>query len=200
MRFETRKGDVVIFDLEVRPTAWIGGDYVGRTMTAYAFMYLDSDEVYSDAIHAGNPDHFIDMVVAIASAVETSTLAVGHWIRGFDLPVLNADLERVKQTSLPRLMTVDTKSDRLQINGLSQSLENLAARYDLSVQKMDMREPWWEEFNCWQTPASREKVLARVESDIRATKELYKAMLDAGRLKAPKAWDPTNARFARYTG
>ena len=51
--FTPRSDGVLIFDIEARPTAWIGGDFVGRTMTAYAFTYLDDDEVVSDAITAG---------------------------------------------------------------------------------------------------------------------------------------------------
>lgn len=197
--FTPRSDGVLIFDIEARPTAWIGGDFVGRTMTAYAFTYLDDDEVYSDAITAGDKDRFAMMCVSLASALETATLVVGHFIRGFDLPVINADLERVKQGSLPRLMTADTKSDRLQGVGISESLENLSARYELEVQKMAMNEPSWEEFNLWQTPESRRKVIQRCETDILGTKELYKALLEAGRLKAPKAWDPSNAKMMRYS-
>ena len=197
--FTPRSDGVLIFDIEARPTAWIGGDFVGRTMTAYAFTYLDDDEVVSDAITAGDKDRFKFMAIELAAALETATLCVGHFIRGFDLPVINADLERVRQKSLPRLLTADTKSDRLQGVGLSESLENLSARYELNVQKMDMREPYWEEFNLWQTPESRKKVLKRVETDILGTKELYKALLEAGRLKGPKAWDPSNAKMMRYS-
>lgn len=194
------EGDVLIFDMEARPTAWIGGDYVGRSSTAYAFTYLHSDEVWSDAIVAGDLSHFEQMVIDLAAAVDTCSVAVGHYIKGFDLPLLSADLERVRQPGLSRTVCVDTKIDRIQGLGISESLENLAARYELDVQKMDMREPYWEEFNLWQTPASRERVLQRVTSDILATKELYLALEEAGRLKNPSIWDPSTKKMPRYRG
>lgn len=203
MRFDG--SDVLIFDLEARPTAWIGGDYVGRTMTAFAYTYLDAgDDVVCRTLQStGTPEERIsswhDMVIEIAAAVESADLVIGHWVRGFDLPLLNADLERVGRIEpLGRLLTIDTKSDRLTGSGLSQSLENLAFRYDTSVQKMDMREPMWEEYNCWQTERSVKWVRDRVSTDILATRELYVAMNDAGRLLGPKAWDPSSASLPRY--
>lgn len=197
-------GDVLIFDLEARPTAWIGGDYVGRSITAFAYCYLDSDEVVCETLLGGTTTaeariaHQQIMVNKVAAAVETADLVIGHWVRGFDLPLLNAELERWRGAPLPRLMTIDTKSDRLVGSGLSQSLENLAFRYDTSVQKMDMREPMWEEYNLWQTDRSIEWVASRVSSDILATRELYVAMDEAGRLNGPKAWDPASASLPRY--
>lgn len=192
------KGKVLIFDLEARPTAWIGGDFVGRSLTGYAFRYLDADRVYSDVIVAGDYGRWTLMVQQIAEAVADATLVVGHWIRGFDLPLLNADLERIGQPSLGRMMTVDTKTDRLQGDGISQSLENLASRYDLETEKMAMHEPWWEEFNLWQTERTRKLVRKRVVTDVKATTELYLAMEKAGRLKSPAVWDPAKAKLSRY--
>jgi DNA polymerase III epsilon subunit-like protein len=198
MKFEPNADSVLIFDIEARPTAWIGGDYVGRTMTAFAFKYLGSDVVRAEAIYPGDREHWQTMVVSLASALESSDLVVGHYIRGFDLDVVNADLERVKQATLPRLMTNDTKIDRLKGLGISESLENLSARYDLETEKFGMKEPWWEEFNCWQTPESRQTVLTRVKTDVVETEELYLALLEAGRLKSPEAWDPATAKRPRY--
>lgn len=201
MRFDGE--DVLIFDLEARPTAWIGGDYVGRSVTAYAYCYLDDDAVTCHTlIGDGSPEERMAnwqlMVSEIAAAVETADLVVGHWVRGFDLPLLNAELERVKGEPLPRVLTIDTKSDRLTGSGLSQSLENLAFRYDTSVQKMDMREPMWEEYNLWQTPRSVKWVRDRVSSDILATRELYVRMDEASRLNGPRAWDPAHASLPKY--
>lgn len=201
MIFNYESSGVVIFDMEARPTAWIGGDFVGRSMTAFAFSYLDDDEVYSWVLsREDGQEQFAGAVIELASAVETASLVVGHWIRGFDLPLLNTDLERVRNAPLRRVMTIDTKSDRSFTQGISQSLENLSSRYELEQEKMAMHEPWWEEFNLWQTPRTVELVRERVVSDVVGTKELYSAMLAAGRLKSPKAWDPSAARSMRYGG
>ena len=200
MRLTIDEPSILVFDMEARPTAWIGGDYVGRTMTAYACSYLDSEFIESDVIAAGDYARWKDMVTILAENLEHADIVVGHYIRGFDLPLLNADLERIGAVSLPRLLALDTKIDRKQGNGLSESLENLLARYDLPEQKMSMKEPWWEEFNLWQTERTRTLVRERVESDVAGTKALYRAMIEADRLKEPKAWDPTSAKIPRYRG
>ncbi len=194
------EGKVLIFDMEARPTAWIGGDYVGRSSTAFAYSFLNEDTVAVDAILPGEgaQQYWEDMVLRLVFAVERSDVVVGHYIRGFDLPLLNSDLERIGQPSLGRTLAVDTKTDRLQGNGLSESLENLMARYDLESEKMAMHEPWWEEFNLWQTPRSRARVMERVTSDVIGTKELYRALLDVDRLKVPSAWDPAKSKLPHY--
>ena len=169
-------------------------------MTAYAYKYLGDDEVSFNSISYGSTQaEWGLMVVEIAAAVEAADLVIGHWVRGFDLPLLNADLERIGRTEpLQRVLTIDTKSDRKVGSGLSQSLENLAFRYDTQVQKLDMREPMWEEFNLWQTERSVKWVRDRVSTDILATEQLYVAMEEAGRLNGPKAWDPASASLPRY--
>lgn len=194
------KGKILTFDLEARPTAWIGGDYVGRSLTAYAFKYLGEDKTYRDAIKPGDYDHWAMMVEHLAEAVDEATLCVGHYVRGFDFPLLNADLERVGAPSLSRRLSIDTKIDRLQGDGLSQSLENLANRYELDTQKMPMREPMWEEFNLWQTERSRKWVIERVVTDVQGTEQLFVALEKAGRLKTPAAWDPARSKIPRYRG
>jgi hypothetical protein len=190
-------GDVLIFDMEARPTAWFGGDFVGRAMTAFACCTLSDPRPYSVVLTRKDRSTY-KMAAELESLIADAALSVGHYVRGFDFPLLAAELERNNLPSLGRTLALDTKMDRKQSMGISESLENLAARYDLTVQKMGMHEPWWEEFNLWQTPRSVELVRSRVESDILATRELYIAMEKAGRLKKPKAWDPETSKLPRY--
>jgi len=197
MRFETGPQDILIFDCEVRPTAWIGGDFVGRSLTAASFSWLDEDYVHTDII-TRDSTNTIDIVNPIAAALESADLAVGHFIRGFDFVVINGELERNGMSPLQKVNTIDTKMDRLATSGLSESLANLIARYELENDKMDMREPMWEEFNLWQTPRSVAWVRQRVESDVAATKELFVALREAGRLKDTKVWTPEAGKMPRY--
>lgn len=191
---------VLIFDTEARPTAWFGGDYVGKSMTAAAWIWNDDDAKPFRAAISREDTDTKSVVIPLLRAIKMADIVVGHFIRGYDLPLLSAELERNDLDPLEVLMTIDTKLDRKQQIGLSESLENLAARYELEEQKLSMNEPSWEEFNLWQTERSRTKVLDRVESDILSTRELYRELLAEGRLKGPKAWSPDQARMPRYRG
>lgn len=198
MRFVVDSPDILIFDIEVRPTAWIGGDFVGRSLTAAAWSWLDEDRVEVRTITRQSTDT-LDVLIPIAGSLEACDLAVGHFIRGFDLGNLNGELERYGMESLPAITTADTKLDRYKTMGLSQSLENLIARYGLESDKFRMAEPMWEEFNLWQTPRSVEWVRERVVSDVAATKELFVALRDAGRLNDTKTWSPAQGKAPRYS-
>lgn len=197
MKFATGPQDILIFDVEVRPTAWIGGDFVGRSMTCASYSWLDEDYVSTNIITRESTSNF-DVVIPLASAIEAADLAVGHFIRGFDFTVLSGDLERNGLAPLEKVNTIDTKMDRLATSGLSESLENLIARYKLDTEKLRMSEPDWEAFNLYQPPALVEKVRARCESDVKATKELFVALRDAGRLKDTKVWTPEMKKVPRY--
>jgi hypothetical protein len=189
---------VLVFDIECRPTAWFGGDFVGKSITAAAWLWLDNvDEVFSSAITMADINAE-SVVRPLVDAIEDADMVVGHFVRGFDLPVLSGDIERLGWEPLSPVLTHDTKLDRKQTMGISESLENLSARYELVNEKMSMHEPWWEQFNLWQTPESRRLVLARVEQDIRGTAELYQRMLEEGRMKSPKVWSPDQSKMPRY--
>lgn len=195
MRIEVPESKVLIFDIECRPTAWFGGDYVGKSITAAAWVWLDGDEPTSVVLDR-DMDSTALIMEGIVEAVESADLVVGHFIRGFDLPVLAGELETLGWTPFDPVLTLDTKTDRLTTMGISESLENLVARYELTHAKIPMNEPRWSEHNLWQTPRSVEWVRERVEGDVVSTKELYLAMQD--RLKGPKAWDPRGSKMPRY--
>jgi len=190
---------VLSLDFEARPTAWIAGDFVGKSTTAVGWVWRHEGTAHSVVLNRK-----MTSVAPIVDAINEQifkydeVLLVGHYLRGYDLPVLNADRERLGYDSLPKLLTHDTKLDRKQGIGLSESLENLVTRYELEHEKMPMHEPWWEEHNLLQTPRSVKWVKERVERDVLATLDLYEVML--GRMKAPKVWDPNGSKMPRYRG
>lgn len=195
MKFDLAPSKVLIFDIECRPTAWFGGDYVGKSITAAAWAWLDEAEPHSVVLDRDMESTGLIME-GIVEAIESADLVVGHYIRGFDLPVLSGELETLGWAPFEPMLTIDTKTDRFKSMGISQSLENLVSRYELEHAKVPMSEPRWAEHNLWQTPRSVEWVRQRVEGDVVSTKELYVAMAD--RLKGPKAWDPQGNAQAKY--
>lgn len=198
MKFTLPTTSILFFDIEVRPTAWIGGDYVGRSLTAYAFMWDDGgDTIHASAI-SRTSQGTASLASELACEIEAADLVVGHYIRGFDLPVLNAELERNELPMLRDVLTIDTKLDRKMTSGISESLENLGYRHGLPTAKHPMSEPWWEEFNLWQTPESRRRVIDRVSADVKETRELYHALHNQDYLRPPKVWSSNSARMPRY--
>ncbi len=197
MKLSTSKPRILVFDCECRPTAWFGGDYVGRSITAVAWSWLDDDDVDGVVLTRGMRN-VAPILKPFMASLRVADIVVGHYIRGFDLPLINGDLERLRWNSLESILSVDTKLDRVSTLGISESLENLVARYELEHEKIPMSEPYWEEHNLWQTPRSCAWVAERVEGDVIATKELYETLASAGRLKAPKLWDPRAAKLPRY--
>ena len=201
LRYTTRYRDVpvLVMDFEARPTAWISGDFVGKSITAVGWVWRHEGVANSVVL-----THRMKSAAAIVDAASEQllkyddVLVVGHYLRGYDLPVLNADRERLGHGSLPKLLTHDTKLDRKQGIGLSESLDNLVIRYELEHEKMPMHEPWWEEHNLWQTPRSVAWVKERVERDVLANLDLYEHIRD--RMRPPKVWDPNGSKMPRYRG
>jgi hypothetical protein len=194
MKFRHDASRILVFDLECRPTAWYGGDYVGKSLTAVGWSWLDgnvSTTVLTREMTSTEP-----LLWDFLTDFESADIVVGHFIRGFDLPLLNAEVESLGWSSISPVLTVDTKSDRLTTLGISESLENLVARYELEHDKIPMSEPRWTEHNLWQTPRSVEWVRTRVSGDVTSTKELYLALQD--RLRKPKVWDPAASKLPRY--
>lgn len=173
---------IAFIDLECKPGHWIGGDFVSRILTAVAFTGLESDDV-------GVYDHYdhtlADLADIAADVYETSDIIVGHYERGFDLPLINGMLEREGFRPLPPKLTLDTKLDRIKTLGRSQSQKNLSADYGLDNPKIDVTLRAWEGFND-REPEYRDIVRERVEQDVRQCRALYIAQRDLGMLGEPK--------------
>jgi len=197
MRFHHDPSSILVFDCEARPTAWISGDFVGKSITAAAWSWLGGEEVYSRVLVRSDLST-APILSPFLEDLKHADIVVGHFIRGFDLPLISADLERLGWEPLDPLLTIDTKSDRLTTLGLSESLGNLVSRYEVGHEKMPMTEPQWEEHNLWQTDRSVQWVRERVESDVVANKALFIELSEEDRLKPPKVWDPAGAKMPRY--
>jgi hypothetical protein len=83
----------------------------------------------------------------------------------------------------------DTLRDYPRRNGLSASLENLAAMYDLGGEKFGMSQPMWEEANKL-TPDGVALARKRVASDVLLQERLREKLLSLGLLGVPKVWRP----------
>jgi hypothetical protein len=185
--------DVLYFDLECRPGHWIGGDYVSKIITAAAWSWNDEDEVQVRT-------HFEMSTAGIASTlaqeIADCDLVVGHYIRGFDLPLLNGELLRSGHDPLEPVMSHDTKLDMMPAHGRSKSQENLAAQLGLDEQKVKVTLPEWEAFNS-KDVSGYDRVFDRVKDDVIQNRALRKALLSIGWIGPPQMWRPKAQRGYR---
>src|SRR4029077_888621 len=80
----------------------------------------------------------VAMLAAFREAYDAADIVTGHYIRGFDLPILNARMMRHGLPLLGSTMAQDTKGDLARGQGLSKSQENLGAMFELRHPKVPM--------------------------------------------------------------
>jgi hypothetical protein len=113
-------------------------------------------------------------------------MVCGHYIRAFDLPLLNGELLRNGMEPLHPVLALDTKLDLYKAHGRSKSQKNLAAELGLGEPKVDVSLHEWEDFNSrWGSDA---KVIERVVGDVLQNRALRKALIERGWLGAPNIW------------
>lgn len=188
---------VLCFDLENRPLAyWYDGQTTSE-ITAFGWKWADEDETRTlllqrdgrflcdDGRRISDRKAYGRFVGELASA----GLVFGHNIRRHDLPILDAALLRRQLPPLPVLLTTDTCRDIPKAGGMSKSLQNLAAMYDLEGEKHSMSQPAWEAANRL-TPGGVSEARVRVVSDVVLQERLREKLLELRILREPQKWSP----------
>jgi hypothetical protein len=189
---------ILDFDCEARPLSWIGGDYVSKEITAIACAWVDEpDRVHCWCLGEGWPMR--DMLDFFLVQYERADIVTGHYIRGFDLPLMNSALSEVGLPPLADKLTHDTKLDLVRRHGMSSSQKNLAAMLGCSHPKVEMTDQDWREANRL-TPAGIAKTRARVTGDVRQHIEMREKLLARAMLLPPRMWrSASGARLPEYT-
>lgn len=201
-----REARVLHFDCECRPMAWYGGDFVTKQPTAIAWKFRDqppSDEPDVAVIGLSHePDNLDDeeteMIELFREAWNEADMVTGHFIRGFDLTLLDGALIRLDLPLLGEKVTSDTKLDFAKAHGISKSQENLGATFELEHPKIPMNTAKWFESNKLTTKGI-EWTIERVVGDVQQHIDLRNEMLDRGLLAAPKVWSPKSSGIGQYT-
>lgn len=196
VRVRARPLRVLDVDVEARPLHWIGGDYVSKEITAMAWAWTDAPEDVSCFV-LGDTDP-AEMLRAFLAVYRHADLVTGHFLRGYDLPLINGALTEYQLPSLTEKLTHDTKLDLVRRQGLSSSQENLGAMLALEHPKVQMDQAKWRAANRL-TPEGQALVRARVTGDVRQHMELRRRLLELGYLGPPKRWRPGVAQVAIYT-
>ena len=110
----------------------------------------------------------------------------GHYIRKFDLPILNGACLEWGYPPLSEKLVFDTKVDLVSVAGLSQSQENLSALLKLDADKFHMNDNAWRSV-ARLTPEGLALALERVVDDVKQHKALRETL--GGWVKAD-LWKP----------
>lgn len=132
----------------------------------------------------------LPMLRAFRQEYDRADMVVGHFIRSYDLPLVNAMLVEAGEPALGQKLSQDTKSDLPPMKGISKSQENLSEMFGLPEPKVHMNVPRWREANRL-TRRGVEKGIERAVFDVLQNIALRQALIDRGLLGPPKMWRPT---------
>jgi hypothetical protein len=187
---------ILDFDVEARPLHWISGDYVSKEVTAIAWAWTDKpDDVTVHLLGETDP---ITMLQAFTAAYQQADMVTGHFIRGYDLPMVNGALTEYQLPPLEDKLSHDTKLDLVRRQGLSGSQENLGVMLGLENPKVKMDQSKWRSANRL-TPEGLEAVRERVVGDVRQHIEMRRRLLELGYLGPPVMWRGGAAPVETYT-
>src|SRR5581483_6649372 len=127
----SRKLKILDFDIETRLVGFYSAGRFkpsGSEPTAIAASFVGEDEVHVWV----QPDYTVEeMLVYFLELYDQADIVTGHYIRKFDLPILNANLFEQGYGLLGEKLVQDTKVDLREFEGLSKSQENLAETLEL---------------------------------------------------------------------
>ena len=143
------------------------------------------------AVHVWlQPEHTIpEMLAGFVELYTAADMVTGHYVRKFDLPILNGSLFEHGLPLLEDKLVSDTKTDLVTKAGISASQENLGAMLALADSKYHMNDHRWRQA-ARLSPAGVEEARKRVVADVRQHKKLRVALIAAGALKPPTEWRP----------
>jgi hypothetical protein len=192
--------------------AWYAGDMVTKEITAIAWRFVDEAERKTRVWllepsetwkqHVKKREEGLKRLLEDYNAADMVT---GHYVRGFDLPLLNAACFRLGLPILPQKLTEDTKSDLVKMGGLSKAQQNLAAVLDAKKGlshhlKEQMDTHLWEVANSL-VAEGRKEARRRVIGDVNQHVGFRNDLIESGALCRPRVWYPTaNGASARYVG
>lgn len=191
------KVGILDFDIECRPLSWISSDYVSSEITAIAWKWVGTRAAPEVAL-LGRDDPLV-FLEAFREAYNAAGIVTGHYIRGFDLPMLNGAFFELELPVLGDKYTQDTKNDLVRFMGMSKSQENMAATFDLHRKKAHMHQAAWRKTNRL-LPGSMDTSGAekRVRSDVHQHIDMRARLLKCGYLSPPRPWSSFGNGVGRY--
>ena len=186
---------ILDFDIEARPLSWIGQDYVTKEPTAIAWKFVGSKG--KPKVLALGEVSAKEMLTEFVKAYNEADMVTGHYIRGFDLPLINGALSEHGLPPLGEKLTSDTKLDLFKRHGMSNSQESIGAMQHLEHPKVEMTQDDWRSANRL-TPEGIKRVKIRVAGDVEQHIEMREELIRTGWLGAPKLWSGEPSGTGKY--
>lgn len=180
---------ILDFDIETRLVGFFqAGKFApsGSEPIAIACSWIGKDKV---EVALRDTMEVSEMLRWFVERYDQADMVTGHYIRKFDLPILQGALMEHGLPPLSRKLTSDTKLDLITRAGLSASQENLGAMYQIAESKYHMNDARWREATRL-TPEGVEQIRRRVMDDVKQHKALRLALIEAGFLGPPRSWNP----------
>ena len=193
---KTRPMRILDFDVEARPLHWISGDYVSKEITAIAWKFIDEPEECQ--CYLLGEAHPVVMLTEFCKAYDQADMVTGHFIRGYDLSMVNGALTEYQLPPLGKKLVQDTKVDLMKRAGLSGSQENLGTMLGLQHPKVHMDQKSWRDANRL-TPEGLLRVRERVVGDVLQHIEMRAKLLELGYLGPPTMWESNSDASLTYT-
>lgn len=192
---------VLDFDIEARPLGWYGGDFVHKEPTMISSCWTDDTSTMETGfIHGIGRAHrssMRKMLLDFKKRYDEADIVAGHYIRGYDLPGIQAALIEYDLPLLGPKLTSDTKGDLIKFSGLSKSQQNLGGMLGIESPKIGMSMDDWRRANRLQKDGIQFS-MDRCEGDVIQNIEMRNEMKRRGILGPPKVWEPSASIMPKY--
>lgn len=189
---------ILDFDIECRPLSYLGQDFTTAEVTAIACAWIVNGKPRDLQCWLLGEVEPWDILESFRARYDQADIVTGHYIRGFDLPVLNGSMLDNDLPPLASKLAHDTKNDLKKRKYISASQENLAATLGVHAPKVRMNTPMWRDANRL-TPEGLALTRKRVVGDVRQHIQLRERLLAMGWLGKPKVWQSSGALTGAYT-
>jgi DNA polymerase elongation subunit (family B) len=188
--FQTRPTRILDFDIETVAAGFADPDWVPQKVTCVAWSWVGSDTVESTVCGPagifGKPGKRVQMLKPFLKELAKADVVTGHNITRFDLPVLNAEVMRLRLPVLGAVRVQDTMK-LARSKGFKKGQDVLGRLFRLEEQKLSLN---WQDWQDAYDEAGWPTIRERAESDVLMHKELREELLTLGYLKPIRVWSP----------
>lgn len=187
-----KKLRVLDFDIETRRIGFHNGGRFNpdgcEPVIICAAWHGEPSEVWSLNTRWSEKD-MVRMLCSFREMYDAADVVTGHYVRKFDLPILNGSLFEFGLPMLSEKLVVDTKTDLVNFAGMSASQENLSEMFRIGSKKFHMNDTWWRKV-ARLTPEGLDLARTRVVDDVIQHQQLREELAAAGALKRATLWKP----------
>jgi hypothetical protein len=187
MLFVKKRLKILDFDIESRPLSFWVPTKPTAEITAIASCWVDEPaSLKVDPLGVTDTE---TMLLNFVERYDQADMVTGHYIRGFDLPMINGALMEFGLPHLKPKMVCDTRMDMRRKGDIPATQEYLGEILGVSLDKVHMTQNDWREGNRLLEKGI-EKTRKRVVGDVYQHILIRGKMLELNLLKSPRIWSP----------